>query len=143
MNEYQRPDELEGFTRQFPMGCGNIYVTFNFDDGKLMEVFMRIGKAGGCQGNMAQGLGRVLSISLQDGDDPAKLGRTLLGMQCPGAPPGRIDDPERLCSCLDGIGRKLVEIGRLHAEGKVYIGGWRSVDDQEDTGIDKQEEKKP
>jgi len=119
---YEREDELKGYTRRFRMGCGKLYVTFNFDSaGVFRELFIRLGKAGGCQGCLVQGLGRLLSLAVQGDPDPAVLGKTLIGMQCPG---NALGPPEtRLYSCLDGIGKELISIGKKHADGVFYIGG--------------------
>ena len=100
---------MSGYTLIYRMACGNVYVTYNFEGGKLLEIFMRIGKSGGCQACQAQAFGRIVSISLQSGDAPEKLGKTLIGMQCPGAQSG--EPGKRLSSCLDGIGRELIAVG--------------------------------
>jgi len=116
MNDYMRPNALDGFTVKFRMACGGVYMTLNSDSGRLRELFIRVGKAGGCQGNLTQGLARTISISLQAGIGPEKLGRTLIGMQCDGAQPGSAEDPNRLNSCLDGLGRLLIKIGKKQKE---------------------------
>jgi len=105
-----RPDVLAGYTRRFPMGCGHVYVTFNFGtNGCLYELFVRLGKSGGCQSCQVQAFGRLTSIAIQDGIGPKKLGKTLIGMQCPEAQAGEVG--KVFTSCLDGIGKELVGIG--------------------------------
>jgi len=92
---------------KYELQCATVYVTYNFDDGKLVEVFIRIGKAGSCPGCLVQGMSRVISIALQDGTDMLKLSKTLVGMQCDGSQLGLRDDPERLTSCMDAIAKSL------------------------------------
>lgn len=114
MTNREFPDVLQGYTKTSKMECGTVYVTYNFHEGKVVELFTRLGKSGSCAGCLLQGIARTLSIALQGGTDPAKLGRTLIGMKCIGAQMGLIDDPKRLTSCMDAIGRHLIEI----SEGK-------------------------
>lgn len=45
----ERPEVLYGETRQRMTGCGKLYVTCNkTPKGSLNEVFVTMGKAGGC-----------------------------------------------------------------------------------------------
>ena len=40
----KRPDIVSGFTEKVEIGCGNLYITVNFDDKGIVEVFTNTGK---------------------------------------------------------------------------------------------------
>jgi ribonucleoside-diphosphate reductase alpha chain len=79
----ERPELIKGSTRLMKTGCGNLYVTINQDaNGKLIELFTSIGKAGGCASSQAEAIGRLVSIAFQSDIDPQKIIKQLKGIQC-------------------------------------------------------------
>ncbi len=102
---------MPGFTRRVKMACGYVYITINHDlEGRPAEIFARLGKAGGCQCALLQGIARTLSILAQE--SPEALERALAslkGIECPGAQPG--ERGKVFLSCLDAIS-KLMKNGR-------------------------------
>lgn len=82
-------------------GCGSIYVTVNVSDGRPVEVFARLGKAGGCGSATMEAVGRAVSVGLAAGVDAMTLAMSLRGIQCHRAP-----------TCVDAMAEVLIgEVG--------------------------------
>jgi ribonucleoside-diphosphate reductase alpha chain len=79
----KRPKILPGTTYQEKSGCGAVYITCNDMDNKLFEVFITMGKAGGCGAANTEGLGKAISIGLRSGTDPQQFVKHLKGIGCP------------------------------------------------------------
>ncbi len=97
---------MKGVTRRFKTGCGNIYITLNFDDNGLFEIFNQIGKAGGCAASQAEAIGRLASLALRSGIDPSYIIEQLKGISCHRP---SWDNGSKIMSCADAIGRALEE----------------------------------
>jgi len=68
--EVKRPRVLEGKTVKIKLTTGNLYTTVNFDDkGKVIEVFLNLGKSGSEEKAFAEAIGRLISLYLQRGGD--------------------------------------------------------------------------
>jgi hypothetical protein len=83
------------------MPCGHFYVTVNTKFGEPVEIFCRVGKAGGCQGALLQGVARLASLALQAGAPIRRVRLTLAGISCPSEVAG---GPR---SCLDALAKEL------------------------------------
>ena len=98
-----RSKKLHGITTQMRTGCGKLYVTVNWDDYGIVEIFTTTGKGGGCA-SQSEATSRVASIALRAGIDPKEIIKQLKGIRCPSA----IRKQGSECmSCPDAIAKCL------------------------------------
>ncbi len=83
MDRLERPKRLDGDTYQKEVGCGTLYVTVTHNNGTPLEVFVTLGKSGGCSYCQNGALGRVISIGLQCGVPLEEFLHTLEDSRCP------------------------------------------------------------
>lgn len=77
-----RPEITYGMTERMKIGCGNLYVTVNYDENGICEVFTSTGKAGGCP-SQSEATARLVSIALRSGISPKEILDQLKGIRCP------------------------------------------------------------
>jgi ribonucleoside-diphosphate reductase alpha chain len=99
-----RPEMLTGRTVRMMTGCGNLYVTTNEGAAGPFELFAHIGKTGGCAASQTEAIGRLVSLALRSGVDPAAVAKQLRGVRCPFPASNR---GHRVLSCADAIGQVL------------------------------------
>jgi ribonucleoside-diphosphate reductase alpha chain len=105
-----RPNVTVGTTTKIATGCGNLYVTINVDEkGLPFEVFMSMGKAGGCAMSQLEALGRLVSLALRSGIEATAIIEQIRGIRCPSP---SWEKGGRIFSCSDAIARVLER--RLH-----------------------------
>ena len=98
-----RPDVTQGLTEKVTIGCGNLYITVNYDENGICEVFTNTGKAGGCP-SQSEATSRLVSIALRSGIDVKTITSQLRGIRCPST----IRQPGMKCtSCPDAIARVI------------------------------------
>lgn len=103
--EVVRPDALPASVLKVPTGHGHMYVTIaNDPKGNPVEVFMTLGKSGGCVGTFTEALGRILSSALTYGVPVQVLADQLIGIQCPHPV---FNKGAQILSVADGIGQAL------------------------------------
>jgi ribonucleoside-diphosphate reductase alpha chain len=104
-----RPDVTNGLTERMKIGCGNLYVTVNFDSLGICEVFTNTGKAGGCPSQI-EATARLVSIALRSGIDASRVVDELKGIRCPST----IRLTGMKCtSCPDAIARVIEKVVAL------------------------------
>ena len=100
-----RPNVTYGTTTKISTGCGNLYVTINEDEmGLPFEVFMQMGKAGGCAMSQLEAIGRLVSLALRSGIELNSIIEQLKGIRCPSP---SWEKGGRIFSCSDAIARAI------------------------------------
>ena len=115
--ERERPELVIGETRKMKTGCGSIYVTINSDGTGLFEVFVNMGKAGGCTSSQTEAVSRLISMALRAGVDPGTIIKHLKGIRCH-KPIGF--GPNRILSCADAVAQALEQKVGLPGGGSVH-----------------------
>ena len=111
-----RPDMTTGITERVKIGCGNLYITVNYDDKGICEIFTNTGKAGGCP-SQSEATARLASIALRSGLDVRSIIDQLKGIRCPST----IRQSGMKCtSCPDAIAKA---IERVYQQ-QVRLGHW-------------------
>ena len=106
-----RPEVTCGLTERMKIGCGNLYVTVNYDENGVCEVFTSTGKAGGCP-SQSEATARLVSIALRSGVSMDEILEQLRGIRCPST----IRHAGMKCtSCPDAIARVVKKTADLIA----------------------------
>ena len=108
-----RPAVTTGFTEKVRIGCGNLYITVNYDENGICEVFTNTGRAGGCP-SQSEATARLVSVGIRSGMDPKEIIQQLKGIRCPsclrqaGVP---------VMSCPDAIAKALEKVLKVSQNG--------------------------
>lgn len=114
-----RPDTVMGITERVKIGCGNLYITVNYDDKGICEVFTNTGKAGGCP-SQSEATARLASIALRSGIDVRSIVDQLKGIRCPST----VRQSGMKCtSCPDAIAKTIERVYKQQVE----LGNWNAV----------------
>ncbi len=106
-----RPVVTRGFTEKMRIGCGTLYITVNYDENGVCEVFTSTGKAGGCP-SQSEATARLASIALRSGISIDEVIDQLKGIRCPST----IRQKGMSCtSCPDAIARVLRKVSTFIA----------------------------
>ncbi len=104
-----RPDVTRGFTEKMRIGCGSLYVTTNYDENGICEVFTSTGKAGGCP-SQSEATARLVSVALRSGISIQEVYDQLKGIRCPST----IRQQGMSCtSCPDAIAKVIMKVSKI------------------------------
>jgi len=109
INPRPRPDITTGFTEKVKIGCGNLYITVNYDEHGICEVFTNTGRAGGCP-SQSEATSRLVSIALRSGIEAKAIVEQLKGIRCPSTIRQK---GLKVMSCPDAIGRLIEKVLKL------------------------------
>ena len=111
-----RPSITRGITEKVVIGCGNLYVTVNYDDQGICEVFANLGRAGGCP-SQSEATSRLASMALRSGMDVHAVIEQLKGIRCHSTLRQKATNKNiKVLSCPDAIGRVLEKVVKLREE---------------------------
>lgn len=112
-----RPEVTTGFTEKVKIGCGNLYITVNYDENGICEVFTNTGRAGGCP-SQSEATARLVSIALRSGVEEKSIVEQLKGIRCPSTIRQK---GLSVLSCPDAIGRMIEQVmNHRNGNGNVY-----------------------
>jgi ribonucleoside-diphosphate reductase alpha chain len=125
-----RPKVTRGRTIETKTGCGSLYVTINEDEHGIAEVFVQLGKSGGCAASQTEAIGRLISIALRSWVNPDAIIRQLKGIRCPSI---GFEENEIVTSCADGVAKVLEKYLRgEYAKIRVDLEGIRPLTEFEE-----------
>ena len=101
-----RPDLTQGITEKVKIGCGNLYITVNYDENGICEVFTNTGRHGGCP-SQSEATSRLTSIALRSGIDVNSIIEQLKGIRCPST---IRQQGMSVTSCPDAIAKTIEKV---------------------------------
>ena len=112
-----RPDITAGLTEKVRIGCGNLYITANYDNEGICEVITNLGRAGGCP-SQSEATSRIVSIALRAGVSVEAIIEQLRGIRCHSTltQRGKGNKEIKVLSCPDAIGRTLEKVLNMHVK---------------------------
>ena len=140
----ERHKVLQGYTEKLTIGCGSLYVTVNFDDDGIREIFVNNGKNGGCA-SQTEATTRLLSTALKYGMPYDVLEDQLKGIRCPSCIRNKnaeaLSCPDAIIKCVSRCIKQHEESKKFftlleHNPNKEYIGTTaRSINDDPDPNV--------
>lgn len=112
----QRPETTHGVTQRLETGCGHMYVTINTDSQGACEVFIQMGKVGGCASAQLESIARLSSLALRSSIKIEAIIRQLKGIRCqsPMWHKGKM-----ITSCGDAVGQALEQFLSMQMGGEL------------------------
>lgn len=111
-----RPEITQGMTEKVRIGCGNLYITVNYDEKGICKVFTNVGRAGGCP-SQSEATSRLVSIALRSGMDVKSVVEQLKGIRCHSTLRQRGTNKDiKVLSCPDAIGKALEKVMNTYVD---------------------------
>lgn len=99
-----RPEVTHGVTQRLETGCGHMYVTVNSDEMGACEVFVQMGKVGGCASAQLEAIARLSSLAMRSNIKVESIVRQLKGIRCQSP---MWNKGKMITSCGDAVGQAL------------------------------------
>ncbi|HEY32372.1 MAG TPA: vitamin B12-dependent ribonucleotide reductase [Dehalococcoidia bacterium] len=96
----RRVKTTTGVTERVNTGCGSLYVTVNWDEQGICEVFATLGKSGGCASAQLEAICRLITLAFRSGVDGGAVIKHLRGIRCPSI---AWEEGKSVLSCADAI----------------------------------------
>lgn len=129
----KRPAMTSGVTERMRIGCGNLYVTVNYDDVGICEVFTSTGKTGGCP-SQSEATARLASIALRSGVNVEEIFQQLKGIRCPST----VRQSGMDCtSCPDAIAKVIKKVDNIFKEKQGIEMSEKNITIKKDVPIEK------
>jgi len=112
-----RPDITMGYTEKVKIGCGNLYITVNYDENGVCEVFTNTGRAGGCP-SQSEATARLVSVALRSGMDMEVIIQQLKGIRCPST---IRQQGLAVTSCPDAIAKAIEKVRKAAGIGSIPV----------------------
>lgn len=117
-----RPEITNGITEKVRVGCGNLYITVNYDDHGICEVFTNVGRAGGCP-SQSEAASRLISIALRSGMDAKEIIEQLKGIRCHSTLRQKANNRDiKVLSCPDAIAKTIEKVLNIQSSSDKYEG---------------------
>ena len=114
-----RPEITQGITQRLETGCGHMYVTINTDAQGACEVFIQMGKVGGCASAQLEAIARLVSLALRSQIKIESITRQLKGIRCQSP---MWNKGKMITSCGDAVGQALEQFVTLYTKGQIQAG---------------------
>lgn len=111
-----RPEVTHGITQRLETGCGHMYVTINTDELGACEIFVQMGKVGGCASAQLEAIARLSSLALRSDIRLEAIIRQLKGIRCQSP---MWHKGQMITSCGDAVGRALENFLAMHKNGDI------------------------
>ncbi len=113
-----RPEITQGITQKVETGCGHMYVTINSDEHGACEIFVQMGKVGGCASAQLEAIARLASLALRSNIKLENLFRQLKGIRCQSP---MWNKGKMIYSCGDAVGQVLEQYLAINPNGRQML----------------------
>ena len=125
-----RPEITQGITQRLETGCGHMYVTINTDAQGACEVFIQMGKVGGCASAQLEAIARLVSLALRSQIKIESITRQLKGIRCQSP---MWNKGKMITSCGDAVGQALEQFVTFYTKGQIQSGEFSAENENPDS----------
>ncbi|OQY37076.1 MAG: ribonucleotide-diphosphate reductase subunit alpha [Candidatus Cloacimonetes bacterium 4572_65] len=108
-----RPEITKGITQRIETGCGHMYVTINSDNLGACEMFISMGKVGGCASAQLESQARLITLALRADINIDSIVKQLKGIRCPSP---MWSKGKLVTSCSDAVAIALQKFSEIDSK---------------------------